>query len=420
MKKIFLLSFLGLSLAASAANDWVDNAAQQAVAHLKNMAASIEPGQFPRAVRTDYSIEQLERELEMPVAQFYPEIELRAHATKENYRKLRCGDYRDWTAGFFPGSLWYAYELTGNNDMLNQAKRFTNAMAPVQNVTDTHDLGFMAYCSFGNAQRLAPADSIRPLLIKTARNLAARYDNGVGCIRSWDFGPWNYPVIIDNMMNLELLYQAAKWSGDGNLRDVATRHAETTLRNHFRPDFTCYHVVSYNNDGSLERRGTFQGKNHNSAWARGQAWALYGYTETYRNTGKKEFLKHAENVADMIMKRNTAPDLIPYWDFDAKVTPDTPRDASAAAVIASGMLELSTMVKGGKKYYDYAEKILKTLASPAYLAKEGTNENFVLMHSTGSLPHGSEIDTPLSYADYYFLEGLARYRRLQKGLPVVL
>lgn len=201
----------------------------------------------------------------------------------------------------------------------------------------------------------------------------------------------------------------------GLCANVATTHALTTLKNHFRPDKSCYHVVSYNPDGSVERKQTFQGKSDDSSWSRGQGWALYGYAETYRNTGRKEFLDHAVEVAEMIMDKNKTADLVPLWDFDAiDDSASTPRDASAGAVIASGLLELSTQVENGQKYFDYAEKMLKSLASDDYLAAEGTNNGFVLMHSTGSLPHGSEIDTPLNYADYYFLEALNRYKQIKK------
>lgn len=420
MKRYISLCALSLALSAAAATpEWVGQALDRAVTQLSAMAESTVPGQFPKAIHTDYSLGQLEEQLEMSVDDFYPEIEQRKHATRENYGKLRTAGYRDWCSGFFPGSLWLAYELTGNEEMLREAKRYTNALAPLVDVTDTHDLGFMAYCSYGNALRLAPNDSIRPMLVRIAGNLANRFDKNTGVIRSWDFGPWNYPVIIDNMMNLELLFQAAKMSGNKELAKIADTHATTTLHNHFRPDKTCYHVVSYNNDGTIERKGTFQGKNHESAWSRGQGWAVYGYTEAFRNTGKKEYLNQAVAVADMIMKRNTAPDLIPYWDFDAPVLASTPRDASAAAIYASAFLELSTMVKDGKKYFDYAETILRNLSSPQYLADANTNCNFILKHSTGSLPHGSEIDTPLSYADYYYLEALLRYTRILNGKPVV-
>ena len=196
-------------------------------------------------------------------------------------------------------------------------------------------------------------------------------------------------------------------------RQVAIQHARTTMKHHFRPDYTSCHVVSYNADGTVEKRQTHQGKNDESAWARGQGWAVYGYTACFRETGDTLFLQEAVHVADMIRKRNTAPDLICYWDFDAPVKADTPRDASAAAVIASAFLELSTFVPNGEVYFNYAETILKNLSGPAYLAQKGTNGGFILMHSVGSLPHGSEIDTPLNYADYYYLEALKRYLDLK-------
>lgn len=414
MKKyisLILIAATATTMSAKADKAWFHNAVDHAKAQLLQTAVSInEPGKFPRSLKTDYSLEQLCSQMECTVADLKPEVELLQHPSPADFRSTFMCDYADWTSGFFPGSLWLAYQLTGDTELEEQAKRYTNMLLPVSKMTDTHDLGFMAGCSYGNALRLAPADSIKNVLVETAANLAGRFDSTIGCIRSWDFGPWNFPVIIDNMMNLELLYTATRLTGDKHFADIATRHAETTLANHFRPDNSCFHVVSYNPDGTLERRQTFQGKNDDSAWSRGQGWALYGYTETFRNTGRKEFLDHAVKVADMIMAKNTTDDLIPLWDFDAPAGDNTPRDASAAAVIASGLIDLSTQVKNGKKYFDYAEKLLKSLASPRYLAEKGTNNGFVLMHSTGSLPHGSEIDTPLNYADYYFLEALCRYK----------
>ena len=214
-------------------------------------------------------------------------------------------------------------------------------------------------------------------------------------------------------MNLDLLFTASKISGDNKYKDIAVKHAITTMHNHFRPDYTSWHVVSYNNDGTVEKKQTFQGKNDDSAWARGQAWGVYGYTACYRETNDTVFLNFARNIADMIMTRVQTEDAIPYWDYDAPATPETPRDASAAAVTAAAMLELSTMVEDGQKYFDYAEKILKSLSSDAYLAKPGENQGFILMHSTGSLPNGSEIDTPLNYADYYYMEAMQRYMKLK-------
>ena len=215
-------------------------------------------------------------------------------------------------------------------------------------------------------------------------------------------------------MNLDLLFNVAKATGDHKYKDIAIKHAMTTMNNHFRSDYTCWHVVSYNNDGTVERKQTHQGKNDDSSWARGQAWAVYGYTACYRETNDSTFLNFAIKVADMIMDRVKTDDTIPYWDYDAPVMEETPRDASAASVTASAMIELSTMVPDGQKYLDYAEKILKSLSSDAYLAKVGDNQGFILMHSVGSLPNGSEIDTPLNYADYYYLEALKRFMELKK------
>lgn len=394
--------------------DWFEIAVDHAKVQLKSTALSIKDyGQFPRSIKTDYSLELLCSQLECRVDDFKPEVELLTHPSPSDFRStLMCG-YSDWTSGFFPGSLWMAYELSGDPELCEQAKLYTNMLLPVSKMTDTHDLGFMVGCSYGNALRLAPSDSIKNVIVETAANLASRFDPVIGCIRSWDFGPWNFPVIIDNMMNLELLFEASRMTGDQRYADIATTHAITTLHNHFRSDNSCYHVVSYNPDGSVERRQTFQGKSDDSSWSRGQGWALYGFSETYRNCGRREFLDHAIAVAEMIMKKNQTADLVPLWDFDAPDSPSTPRDASAAAVIASGLLDLSTHVSDGHKYFEYAERLLKSLSSQEYLAEKGANNGFVLMHSTGSLPHGSEIDTPLNYADYYFLEALSRYKRLK-------
>lgn len=399
--------------------DWLENAIEVSQAQLLEASARYDTTMmFPRSLRTDYSLEQLTAQMEIPVDSFKPEIGLLQHPSTADYRSPCLVGYADWTSGFFPGSLWYAYELTGDNRLKDQAIKFTNRLLQVSYMTDTHDLGFMINCSYGNAYRLAPNDTIKEVVVRTARNLAGRFNDSIGVIRSWDFGPWNYPVIIDNMMNLDLLFNASKISGDTTLTALACRHADTTMKNHFRSDLSSFHVVSYNNDGSVERRQTFQGKADNSAWSRGQGWALYGYTELYRNTGDNKYLDHAVRIAEMIRKKNKTEDLIPYWDFDAPAGEATPRDASAAAVMASALIELGTYTEN-RQYIDYAVRILKALASPAYLADKGTNANFLLMHSTGSLPHGSEIDTPLNYADYYFLEALVRYRRVIAGEPAV-
>ena len=365
-------------------------------------------GKLPRSIHVGYNFEKLQEQLEKEI--FVDS--LRPQPAAELIGHRRTCDIYDWTSGFFPGSLWYVYEFTQDETVKAEAIKYTELLNPIRTYTGTHDLGFMMNCSYGNALRLSPNDTIPAILIETADNLCSRFNEQVGCILSWDFGHWNYPVIIDNMMNLDLLFSASKLSGDTKYKEVAIKHANKTMPNHFRDNYTCWHVVSYNDDGTVEMKETFQGKNHDSSWSRGQAWAVYGYTATYRETGDKTYLDFAVNIADMIMSKVTTEDAIPYWDYDAPVLEDTPRDASAAAVTACGLLELSTMVEDGQKYFDYAEKILKSLSSEAYLAAEGENQGFVLMHSTGSLAHGSEIDVPLNYADYYYLEGLQRYMNL--------
>lgn len=416
--RFFLNLFLsGIFLSSCQSNvnneKWVCDALDVASYQLKFTAQELKDSVvMPRSLWTGYDVSFLESQLERDASTFADS--LWANPPKEKLGTRRNCNIYDWTSGFFPGSLWYAYELTGDADLKNEAIDYTNRMFPVSKYKDNHDIGFMINCSYGNAMRLAPNDSIMDVIVETAENLCSRFNVQIGCIRSWDFGHWNYPVIIDNMMNLDLLFNATNLTGNQKYKQVAIKHAYTTMKHHFRPDFTSFHVVSYNDDGSVELKGTHQGKNDDSAWARGQGWAVYGYTSCYRETKDVKFLNQAVNVAEMIIKRNVASDKVCYWDFDAPIKRETPRDASAAAVIASAFLELSTFAENGDRYFDYAEEILKSLSSKKYLSEKGQNKGFVLMHSVGSLPHGSEIDTPINYADYYYLEALKHYNDLKK------
>ncbi|QZE14638.1 glycoside hydrolase family 88 protein [Halosquirtibacter laminarini] len=330
-----------------------------------------------------------------------------------------------WTSGFFPGSLWYLYELTGDKVWENRAMKVNKTIEAVQYNKDHHDVGFMIYCSFGNGYRLTDNPEYKSIIINAAKSLSTRFRPKVGCIQSWDVNRgwqakrgWQCPVIIDNMMNLELMFEASKISGDNTFRDIAIKHANTTLDHHFRPDYSSYHVVDYDSiTGQVRSRVTAQGFADESAWARGQAWALYGYTVCYRETKDPRYLDQANAVANFVLSHPRLPkDLIPYWDFDCTDIPNTYRDASAAAVIASGLYELSTYNKGDAqvKLRAAADKMVESLSSDKYRAKLGENNNFLLMHSVGSIPHGAEIDVPLNYADYYFLEALVRKRELEK------
>lgn len=328
--------------------------------------------------------------------------------------KLVTVDAYDWTSGFFAGDLWLAYELTGDEKLALEARKYTSRLYELKDFTGHHDLGFMIYCSYGHQWEVYHEPDVLRVIIDAANSLCTRFNPTIGQIRSWDFGPWNYPVIVDNLMNLEMLFFASRMTGDPKYRDVAVKHANTSLQNHFRPDGSSYHVVSYYDDGTVESKGTFQGFSDDSSWARGQAWTLYGYTMCYRETGDEKYLHHAEHIAGYIMSAVKTHDKIPYWDYDDTAIPDAPRDASAAAVTASALIELSTFTKEpkyAKDYLAYAEEVLLSLSSPEYMAREG-NGNFLLKHSVSHKPLDSEIDVPLVYADYYYLEAAKRYLNL--------
>lgn len=328
---------------------------------------------------------------------------------------LVTADSEWWTAGFYPGTLWYLYEYSKDNAIKQEAVKRTALVEKEKNNKGTHDLGFMMYCSFGNGLRLTKNPAYKDVLLTSARSLCTRFNPAVGCIKSWDHGAWQFPVIIDNMMNLELLTWATKVSGDTSFAHIARTHANTTKQHHFRPDYSSYHVIGYDTTtGAVLKRNTHQGYADSSAWSRGQAWGLYGYTMMYRETKDKAYLEQARHIADFILNHPDMPaDLIPYWDYNVPDIPNAPRDASAGAVAASALLELSRYTKGetAAKYWKAGEKMLESLCSPAYLAKEGENNNFILKHSVGSLPHKSEVDVPLTYADYYFVEALLRYKQ---------
>jgi Highly conserved protein containing a thioredoxin domain len=412
---VFLLALMVMSCKTSKTPEedysWIKKGINTASSQLRFTAEEIaDSAKLPRSIWVGYDMDFLCEQLGRDSIIFRDSLRLKP-IKRQGERRLT--DVYDWTSGFFPGTLWYAYELTGEEKLKEYAGQFTNLLYPVREYDGTHDLGFMINCSYGNAERLAPNDTIPPILKQTADNLISRYNPQIGAIRSWDFGDWNFPVIIDNMMNLDLLFNVSKFTGDPKYKEIAVKHAYKTLKYHFRPDYSSYHVISYNDDGTVESGSTHQGKNDESSWARGQSWAMYGYVSCYRETGDEAFLNQAVRIADFIISRVKTDDLIPYWDYDAPDKPNTPRDASAASIAASGFIELSTMLPTGEKYFDYAETILKNLSSEAYLAKPGENQGFILMHSTGSLPHGSEIDTPLNYADYYYMEALQRYMKLK-------
>lgn len=323
---------------------------------------------------------------------------------------------KDWTSGFFPGSLWYTYQLTNDEKYLEKAKDWTVLIEQEKNNNCTHDMGFKVFCSFGNGYKVIKDTIYKKIIIKSAQTLATRYNAKIQAIKSWDFGKdkWIFPVIIDNMMNLELLFEAAKYSKDSTYKYIAYQHAKTTLKNHFRPDNSTFHVVDYDTtSGNARNKLTHQGFADTSSWARGQAWAVYGCTMVYRYTKDVLFLSQAKKTANFFINHSNLPnDGIPYWDFNAPKIPNELRDASAAAIMASALIELNRYTKKDE-YIDYANKVITSLSSPNYIIQNETDIPFILYHSTGNWPKNDEINGPINYADYYYLEALVRKKNKQ-------
>ncbi|MCD7973244.1 MAG: glycoside hydrolase family 88 protein [Candidatus Azobacteroides sp.] len=354
--------------------------------------------------------------------------------TTDEEGELVTTDMYEWTPGFFPGNLWYLYELTQEDYWRKQAEKWTESLEPLKTFTGHHDLGFMMYCSYGNASKLAPKPEYEAILVESAESLSSRYNETTQSIKSWNYRKsWNgqvecfFPVIVDNMMNLEMLFAASKISGNKKYYDIAVKHANSTIKNHLRDDFSSFHVVDYDTiTGNVNIRMTSQGYSDNSTWSRGQAWIVYGFTMMYRETKDPVYLDVAVKSADYFI-RNLPDDLIAPWDFNvgqegyaaegnsyAVQYNEKLKDASAAAIMCSALFELGKYAER-KNYTEQAVNMLTELASPAYRAKLGENGNFILMHSVGSLPHKTEIDKPLVYADYYFLEALVRYKEMREN-----
>ncbi|TKC02307.1 glycoside hydrolase family 88 protein [Pedobacter cryotolerans] len=324
---------------------------------------------------------------------------------------------RDWTSGFFPAQLWFYYQYTKDEKWLDLAKKYTEDIKKEQFNTGTHDLGFMIYCPFGNGYKLTKNEAYKDVIVQAAKSLSTRFNAKAGVIKSWDHNTdkWKFPVIIDNMMNLELLFEATKFTGDSSFYKIAVSHADQTIAHHYRPDFSSYHVIDYDTiSGNVRNKLTAQGYANESAWARGQAWGLYGYTLCYRYTQNSTYLNQADAIANYILSSKITPaDGIPYWDYNDPQIPNVSRDASAASITASALYELAKFSKANaKKYKAAADKILISLSS-TYASAPNANYGFLLEHSTGHRPAKSEIDVPINYADYYYIEALLR--RKNKG-----
>ena len=325
-------------------------------------------------------------------------------------------DYKDWTSGFWPGELWYIYEATGDKKWEKEADKFSQFLKPLSvSKANDHDLGFQIFNSFGNGYRLTKDPEYKDIILKTADTLATLFNPKAGTIQSWPHNKMGgHNTIIDNMMNLELLFWASKNGGNKKLYDIAVKHAETTMNNHFRPDYSSYHVVIYDYDTGKKIKGrTAQGYSDDSMWARGQAWAIYGFTMTYRETKDPKFLNFAHKLSRVYLDKLTTADLIPYWDFNAPNVPDKPRDASAAAIVSSALIELSSFTKDKSLKNEYLAKSKKMIVSLSDNYQSHDVNSAFLLHSTGHKPAGSEIDCSINYADYYYLEALLRLKKLK-------
>ena len=325
--------------------------------------------------------------------------------------------YDHWVSGFFPGVLWMLYENTGNQQLRQYAEMYTDRVEPAKRVTNTHDLGFMLYCSFGQGYRLTGNRHYLDVIKEGTQSLLTRWNDRLGVIKSWESGPkWQYPVIIDNMMNLEMLCFMTRETGDRRYERIAERHANTTIKNHFREDYSTYHVVSYDTiTGQPHAKNTHQGYADGSSWARGQAWGLYGYTMMYRETLNPRYLHQAQQIGKFLMNHPRLPeDKVPYWDYDAPDIPNAKRDASAAAIMASALIELSQLDPSelAPQWLALAKKQLRTLSAPEYLAKEGEQGGFIIKHGVGFHRASAEVDVPLTYGDYYYVEALMRMKQL--------
>ncbi len=321
----------------------------------------------------------------------------------------------DWTSGFFPGELWYLSNYKNDLTMQNIAKQYTQLLQAQQYTTTTHDLGFMLNCSYGNGLKFANVAGYQDVLVQSAKSLQTRINSTVGCMKSWNNAKWTYPVIIDNMMNLEIMCLATHLTGDSIYYKAAVNHALKTITNHYRVDYSSFHLVDYNTtNGTVIGKQTVQGYSNESSWARGQAWGLYGFTMMYNETKDIRFLNHAKHIADYVIQ-NLPADFVFYWDYKDPAIPNAPRDASAASITASALLELYRLTSD-VLYLTKAEKIIWNLSSPAYMNVAGENQNFLLKHCTGHKPNNSEIDVPIIYADYYFVEALYRYVKLKNEI----
>lgn len=322
-----------------------------------------------------------------------------------------------WTSGFFPACLWQAYAATGDTMWRRAAQSYLPRLAPQADNRRTHDLGFMIYLSHAPAWTLLGDRSALEVIERAASSLASRYDSRSGLIRSWETtGRWQQPTIIDNLMNLELLFAASRWLGDSSWYQMAHTHALRSAELHQRADGSHFHVVDIDPaTGQVRAKGNRQGLHDHSVWSRGQAWAIYGFAMAYRETADTILLHAARRSAQYFLTQ-LPPDAIPYWDFALPNPEGEPRDASAGAIAAAGLLllaEQESVDSLAQLWKMGSRDLLRSLAAPPMLTREARH-HFTLQHATGNAKRNHEVDVPLIYADYYFTEALCRWEQLSE------
>jgi hypothetical protein len=340
----------------------------------------------------------------------YPPVPEKIPRSLNEDGSIRLIKSEDWTSGFYPGTLWLIYKYSRNKDIGNAAAEWTEFIKKEQFNANDHDIGFKIMCSVGQAYSIEKTEVQKEIIIQSAETLISRFDEKIGAIKSWNSwnGQWNYPVIIDNMMNLELLFKASELTDNPVYYDIAVIHANTTLKNHYRDDYSCYHVVDYDSaSGRIIRKVTHQGYDDESSWARGQSWGLYGFVMAYRFTKDPVYLNTAKNIAEYLLDHPNMPDdLVPYWDYNAPDIPNAQKDVSAAAIMASALYELWDYSNRESKYLNSADKIIASINEKYLLDKKGLP--FITASSVGHFSANSEINVPINYADYYYLEALLR------------
>ncbi|MFZ4581585.1 MAG: putative Ig domain-containing protein [Paludibacter sp.] len=400
MKNLFIVFFLLLTSLSS------------------SFAAVYQPKLTSKVIQAlDFSVQQYKLMVtSLPDTTTYPRRT--KSATDGTLVTVKAGD---WTSGFFPGCLWYLYQYTGDVYWKTNALKWTgNLKSQKTNTNQGHDLGFVMNSSYGNAFRMTGDSAYVPILVESGQTLSNRFSAVVGCTKSWNSGSWatwsnntgswSFPVIIDNMMNLELLFKTSLFTNDSNFYKKACIHANTTLLNHIRPDSSTFHVVDYDNATGLVRaRGTKQGLADGSCWSRGQAWGIYGFSMMYKFTRNSVYLNTAKKLLGYYLKNKPA-DHIPFWDYNVTTIPNTYRDASAAAITSSALIDLYISTNDSS-YLIYAENIIQSLSTTAYTNALGTKANFILSHSTGGT-NGYEPDVSQNYAEYYYIETLVKYLSL--------